>query len=64
MDVLPDRTSETIAAWLKEHRGAEIICRDRATAYAKAIKEAAPSSLEVADRWHLLQNLSAAVERT
>ncbi|MGW1091092.1 ISL3 family transposase [Streptomyces sp. NPDC002596] len=64
VDVLPDRTSETFAAWLKDHPGAEIICRDRATAYTKAVKEAAPDTLEVADRWHLLQNLSAAVEKT
>ncbi|MFD8089329.1 ISL3 family transposase [Streptomyces malaysiensis] len=64
VDVLPDRTAETFAAWLGEHPGAEIICRDRATAYTKAVKEAAPDALELADRWHLLQNLSAAVEKT
>ncbi|MEU6093090.1 ISL3 family transposase [Streptomyces sp. NPDC047085] len=64
VDVLPDRTSETFATWLTEHPGVEIICRDRATAYTKAVKEAAPNALEVADRWHLLQNLSAAVEKT
>ncbi|MFI1169623.1 transposase [Streptomyces sp. NPDC020801] len=64
VDVLPDRTSETFAAWLKDHPGAEIICRDRATAYTKAVKEVAPNALEIADRWHLLQNLSAAVEKT
>ncbi|MFF7601886.1 transposase [Streptomyces mirabilis] len=64
MDVLPDRTSETIAAWLKDHPDAEIICRDRATAYTKAVREAAPNALEVADRWHLLQNLSATVGKT
>ncbi|MFE6617750.1 ISL3 family transposase [Streptomyces sp. NPDC057740] len=64
VDVLPDRTSETFPAWLKEHPGAEIICRDRATAYAKAVREAAPNAVEVADRWHLLRNLSAAVEKT
>ncbi|MEU9245343.1 ISL3 family transposase [Streptomyces sp. NPDC048385] len=64
VDVLPDRTSETFAAWLQDHLGAEIICRDRATAYTKAVREAAPDALEVADRWHLLQNLAAAVEKT
>ncbi|WP_028814969.1 transposase [Streptomyces flavidovirens] len=64
VDVLPDRTSETFAAWLTGHPGAEIICRDRASAYTKTVKEAAPHALEVADRWHLLQNLSAAVEKT
>ncbi|MEZ0069309.1 transposase [Streptacidiphilus sp. MAP12-20] len=64
VDVLPDRTSETFAAWLREHLGVEIVCRDRATAYTKAVKEAAPDAIEVADRWHLLQNHGAAVEKT
>ncbi|WP_435250787.1 transposase [Streptomyces cucumeris] len=64
VDVLPGRTSETFAAWLAERPGAEIICRDRATAYTKAVKDAAPDAREVAERWHLLQNLSAAVEKT
>ncbi|WP_405844585.1 ISL3 family transposase [Streptomyces sp. NBC_01518] len=64
IDLLPDRTSETLAAWLTAHPGAEIICRDRDGGYSRAIKEAAPDATEVADRWHLLQNLSAAVEKT
>ncbi|KOG08233.1 hypothetical protein ADK34_39275 [Streptomyces viridochromogenes] len=64
VDVLPDRTSETFAAWLREHPDAEIICRDRASAYTRAIKEAAPDAVEVTDRWHLLQNLASAVEKT
>ncbi|MFJ8657146.1 transposase [Streptomyces rochei] len=64
VDVLPDRTSETFAAWLTGHPETEIICRGRATAYTKAVKGAAPNALEVADRWHFLQNLSAAVEKT
>ncbi|MGV4986792.1 transposase [Streptomyces sp. NRAIS4] len=43
VDVPPDRTSETFAAWLKDHPSAEIVCRDRATACTKAAKEAAPA---------------------
>ncbi|MFF7888252.1 ISL3 family transposase [Streptomyces sp. NPDC020794] len=63
VDVLPDRSSETLAAWLRDHVGAEVVCRDRASAYTRAVKEAAPDATEVADRWHLLRNLSLAVER-
>ncbi|MFL1906097.1 ISL3 family transposase [Streptomyces tauricus] len=64
VDVLPDRETGTVAAWLQEHPGAEIICRDRLMAFTKAIRQAAPDALEVADRRHLLQNLSTAVEKT
>ncbi|MFE2140620.1 transposase [Streptomyces sp. NPDC059456] len=51
VDVLADRTSATFASWLREHPGAEIICRDRASAYTRAVKLAAPHAQEVADRW-------------
>ncbi|MEU1450624.1 transposase [Streptomyces mirabilis] len=64
VDVLPDRTSETPVAWLHDHPGVEVMCRDRASAYARPVKEAAPQAIEVADRWHLLRNLTLAVERT
>jgi AraC-like DNA-binding protein len=64
IDLLPDRTGETLAAWLTTHPGAEIICRDRDSGYSRAIKEAVPDATEVADRWHMLQNLSAAIEKT
>ncbi|MEV5778274.1 ISL3 family transposase [Streptomyces antimycoticus] len=63
VDVLPNRRSETLAAWLRGHPGAEVVCRDRASAYSRAVREAAPDATEVADRWHLLRNLSLAVER-
>ncbi|MFF7603096.1 transposase [Streptomyces mirabilis] len=64
VDVLPDRTSETPAAWLHDHPGVEVMCRDRASVHARPDKEAAPQAIEVADRWHLLRNLSLAVART
>jgi len=61
--LLPDRTTETVATWLQTYPTIEIVARDRATAYGEAIAQGAPQATQVADRWHLLQNLREAVQR-
>jgi transposase len=61
VDVLADRTPETLSTWLKEHPGIEIVTRDRAEGYALGIRLGAPNAVQVADRWHLLKNLTDAL---
>ncbi|MFL5701305.1 MAG: ISL3 family transposase, partial [Ktedonobacteraceae bacterium] len=58
IDVLPDRTVATVAAWLAAHPAIELISRDRASDYATAATLGAPQAQQVCDRWHLLRNLS------
>jgi len=61
VDLLPDRSAESTAQWLRAHPGTEIVNRDRASLYAEAVTQAASHAVQVADRWHLLHNMSDAL---
>ncbi|WP_338864844.1 ISL3 family transposase [Myxococcus stipitatus] len=62
-DVLPDRSTPTVSAWLHQHPGMEVIARDRSTEYARAAVLGAPAAQQVADRFHLLLNGRQMMER-
>lgn len=60
IDVLPDRETATVQAWLAERPSIEIIARDRGGGYGPAGQRGRPEAMQVADRWHLMENCSAA----
>jgi transposase len=63
VDLVFGRDASPLADWLLQHESPAVICRDRASSYAEGARIGAPDAVQVADRFHLWQNLATAVER-
>ena len=63
IDLLPVRSASSFADWLRHPPEIEIITRDRSTLYADGGRQGAPTAVQVLDRYHLVKNLSEAMER-
>jgi transposase len=64
IDLLPSRSTEEVADWLRQHPSVEVVSRDRAGSFGAAIAKGAPAAVQVADRWHLLNNLVETLARS
>ena len=57
---MADREIATVQAWLADHPGITVVSRNRGGGYGEAASKALPHAIQVADRWHLMENASAA----
>ena len=62
IDLLDGRDGENLKEWLRKNQQVKIVTRDRASAYASAISEVLPEAMQIADRFHLHQNLLVAIK--
>ncbi len=62
LDLLPERTPESVQQWLEIHPEVEFVSRDRGGTYVDGATWGAPQATQIADRWHILANLGDAVE--
>jgi transposase len=61
-DLLPERSQESLVAWLERHSVVRTATRDRSNIYREALAKGAPEAIQVADRWHLMHNLALVLE--
>ncbi len=62
VDLLPDRRAETAAEWMRQRPDLAVVSRDRGGEYASAAREGAPQAIQCADRFHIIKNLTEAVQ--
>ena len=63
VDLLPTRSTDSLGEWLAQHPEVTTVSRDREGVYAEGARRGAPAAVQVADRFHLVLNLTQAVER-
>ncbi|WP_165423366.1 ISL3 family transposase [Ktedonosporobacter rubrisoli] len=62
IDLLPERSAESAAEWLRRYPEIQYISRDRGKDYAQGANSGAPQATQISDRFHLMQNFVKAVE--
>ena len=62
IEILPSREGKDLKKWLLKYNDVKIVTRDRSSSYSSAIDEACPDAVQIADRFHLIMNLSDALD--
>lgn len=62
VDLFEGHSAGSIARWLRQHPGLEVVSRDRSPVCREGINDGAPQARHVTDRWHLLHNLTQVLE--
>ena len=63
IDIIDSRETKKVEEWLRSYPNLKVISRDGAQTYSSAASNAHPDAVQVSDRFHLLKNLSDAVEK-
>lgn len=63
IDLLPERSAESAASWMRGHPEIQYVSRDRGKDYAQAASEAAPQAIQIVDRFHLMKNFVEALDQ-
>jgi transposase len=62
VDLRPDRSALSVAAWLAQHPTITVVCRDRSNLYAEGLHRGVPQAVQVVDCFHLVHNLRQVLE--
>src|SRR5262245_8597779 len=62
IDLLQGHEAAPLIEWLRQHPTVTTISRDRAPAYQEGSTIGAPQAEQIADRWHVIKNLTSAFE--
>lgn len=58
IDLLGDRGADSFEKWIEEHKKVGVVSRDRSTDYSSAIASSERPITEVADKFHLIKNIT------
>ena len=62
--LLPGRDGQSFREWLQNNPQIKTVTRDRASAYSAVINDVIPGSKQIADKFHLFENLLDAVKES